>query len=416
MATMKNFMIPWVTLVLIICSVSVAKAQSADTQKKANLEEVIRSRVAIRKVAMKKYIPKILELQKTVNQSSDVFLISSHLSKDAGPFLNSRLEWNDVVNDIAAKAAYEKYLVSLGAAKIVKLSLPLQATEKRKSLGPDYYKKANEIDLKGIDFGWFKELQKYDFWNIEVNSPLAYLDKFDYTKSPIPNVVPLVAWARLRLVKGVQERNVKLAIDEAVHLGRLIHSTENMLGVMASIAILKAVAQFAKDQGVPLNVDAMVFDKAKLYFISLGKALGNPLVDTQDIALLLQAGFGPGYCAVLNEAGWGLLMSKSLLETDLKDFYAKYDVIFKSQTSCRWVHIRRAWSGDSKYVEHLKSLLSATVDGRKQASELIKNVFAKKDYEKLIGEASNSRWPQYYGYLFNLLITPESLFENLDKK
>jgi hypothetical protein len=413
---MKKSIISLMSLGLIICSSLVAEAQSPGAQKSPTLEESIRLRVANRKVAMKKYVPKILELQKAINQSSAVFLISSRLNKDAGPFLNPRIGWEDVVSDVPAKAAYEKYMASLGTAKVTKLTVPTETAEKLKSLGPDYYKKANEIDLKSIDFGWLKELQQYDFWNTEDNSPLAYLEKFDFTQNPIPNFVSLIAWAKLRLVKGVQERNVKSAIDETVHLGRLLHSTETLIGAVSSIAVLKAVVQFAKDQGTPLNVDLAVFDKAKLYFMSLPKALSNPLIDAQDFAHISQAGFGPGYCAAVNEAGSGLLMFKPLLEIDLKDVYAKYDAILKSKTACRWVHIRKAWAGDSKYVVHFKSLPSASAEARKQASELIKQSLSEDDFRKLTGETANPRWPQYFGYLQALLLTPESMFSNLGVK
>lgn len=78
--------------------------------------------------------------------------------------------------------------------------------------------------------------------------------------------------------------------------------------------------------------------------------------------------------------------------------------------------MRRAWAGDSKYVVHFKSLPSASAEARKQASELIKQILTEDDYKKLTEETANPRWPQYFGYLHTLLLTPESMFSSLGVK
>ena len=158
------------------------------------------------------------------------------------------------------------------------------------------------------------------------------------------------------------------------------------MGAASSNLVLKLVAEFAKDQGNPLKIDWASFDKSKLYFLSLHKALSNPLIDAKDFALLSQIGFGPGYCATMNEAGSGLLLLKPLLETEFKEVYARYDSILKSKSPCRWVHIRRAWAGDSKYVAPLKSLLHDSPEARKLASDSFKPNLSEDDYKMLIAK------------------------------
>jgi hypothetical protein len=413
----KKAVIASITLVLLTNSVAWAKDQPAANQKNANLEESIRSRVASRKAAMKKYVLKIVDLQKEVNKNSAIFFMSSRLNKDAGPFLNPRVEWAGVDSDVTAKAAYEKYMASL-LVQVVKLSLPEQATEKLKSLGSAYYKSPNEFDLKSVDFRWLKDLQKYDFWNIENNSPLANLDEFNFATSPIAKFLPLITWAKLRLVKGVQENNVKAAIDETIHLARLVHSTELLIGSMVSNSILRSVAEFAKDRGSPLKVEPAIFDAAKLYFPSLSKALSNPIIDARDYAAISRAGTvsGPGYCAALNEAGFGLHVKRPLLGAEFKEVYAIYDGLLKSHKTCRLINLRRAWADDQKYVAPYKSFDSASARARTQATDILKPNISDEDYKNLLAEVPNARWPQYFGYLQDLQSTPESIFSDLGAK
>lgn len=401
---------------LIALSIPVARTQPTEGQKSESLEKSIQRQVALRRILMKKYAFKILELQKLIYKYSSLFSGTSRLRRDAGPFLNPRVEWQDVINDASAKAAYNSFKATLGEASVIELTLPAAPAEKLRSLGANYYKKADEIDLKNIDFGWFKILKNYDFWNVEINSPLEHLDRFDFTQSPVVNMAALVGWAKLRLVMGVQEKNVKSAIDEVLHLGQLLHSTETLIGAVSSLVVLKAVFEFAKDQGEPLKVDPAVFEKAKLYFMTLSQALSHPLIDVRDFSSLISAGIGPGYCAVLNEAGSGLLMFKPLLENDLKDFYAKYAETLNSKKTCRWVHMRRAWAGDLKYVLHFKSMPTSSIEARKQASNLIKQILSEKDYKNLAEETANPRWPQYFGYLQALPTISETMFSQLNQK
>jgi hypothetical protein len=78
--------------------------------------------------------------------------------------------------------------------------------------------------------------------------------------------------------------------------------------------------------------------------------------------------------------------------------------------------MRKAWAGDPKYVVHFKSIPSASTEARRQASDLVKQSLSAEDYQALISETSNPRWPQYFGYLQALLFTPESMFTNLGVK
>ena len=405
-----------ITILMIVTLVGPAQSQTRPLQKNTRVEELIRSRVADRKIAMAKYVPKILELQKEINRNAAVFLIPVRTNKDAGPYLNARLNWFDVVNNANAKKANEKYLASLGPNKISKLLIPANVKDKLDLLGSDSFKKAAEIDLKSVDFSWLKELQKFDFWNDEENSPLAYMDTFDFTSYPIPDYASLFTWARLRLIKGIQEKNVKAAEDEVIHLGRLAHSTENIVGAATSVALFKLIASFAKGKETEFKVDLNLYKNAKLYFFSLSKALGNPINDPQVFDQLTQSPFGPGFCAVMREVGANFFMDKTLLETDLKEIYSKYEVLLKSKMPCRLRHVRSAWMGNPKYVIHYKSFSTLSVEARKQASEIIKPSLSAEDFQILINETSSARWPQYYGYFLALSFKPESMFSDLGVK
>ena len=414
---MKKYSNRLIFLFFIVLAAEITIAQSSKRQENPSFEEVIKSRVAQRKVAIKKYIPKILALQKEINENSSLFMFPIRTGQDAGPYLNQRLDWVDVVNDANSKKAFEKYLASLGSTKITKISIPAGVIEKVNEFGSDYIKKAAEIDLKSVDFSWFNEIKKYDMWDIEENSPLAHMDEFDFTKYPIPKFIALYDWSKLRLIKGVQEKNMKTAFDEVVHLARLLHSTETLIGAISSNAIFKLASQFAKIQGIPFKfkVDTVFTDKAKLYFLSLGKAVGTLMLDPHVFNQLTQVSSGPGFCAAIYESGAGILMLRPLLGNELKEYFLKYESILKSPSNCRWRHVRKAWAGDPKYVSQLKAVATAPIEVRKQFNEEFKKHFPN-DYPSLKVEVANSRWPQYVGYLFATVGTPEQMFENLGVK
>jgi hypothetical protein len=241
---------------------------------------------------------------------------------------------------------------------------------------------------------------------------------------PTPDFSVMEDWAKLRLIKGAQDNNVSiakglnenhisLAIDETLHLGRLIHSTETLSGALVCLAIQEVVWKFSQLNKKLLRFDAKVFNKGRIYFPALAKALGQPFTEGRAYLKLLQINSGPGYCAAGNYAANILLMYKSTLENDFKSIYIGFGNLLKSSTKCRWQLIRKAWAGDPRYPVQFAALNNLGLKARKKETDSLKSSISADEYQLLAGEISNPRWPQFYVYLLAMKINPAQLFSGL---
>jgi hypothetical protein len=379
---------------------TIAFALSFAAAAHADLDEQLTARVAERRTELDQSVPAILQLQKEINQKDKYF--KNKTKKDAGPILNARVPWLGTDDKLANKKAYAQYLVSLGDTSPKSLELPQQLIDQLKQAGPDFLKKAKTFDLKGIDFAWITEMKKYDFWEIGENSPWIYLDRFSFTSAPFPNLVLMTAWARLRLIKGIQEHDLARASDEVQHLAKLVHSTETLVGAVTSLHIVHYASQAEESEHRPALGGAKFVEHAKNYFMHYLNVASNPLLNPQSLAGLLKNP-GPGFCAITTEAGQGILFAKPLLETDVKETVAQFTKLIETSKACRWVNLRKAWSGDARYVLFFDSLPKAPAETRKKALEALKESFTASDYQALVQDVASPRWPQHLGYAMALL-------------
>lgn len=327
------------------------------------------------------------------------------------------MTWLNSDTDANNKEALTKYFLSRkGTASADSLNLPEDLNTKLKAVVFDTNFKATDFNLKPFDFKWITELQQFDYWSLEDNSPIAYLEKYDFTKYPIPDFSPMIAWAKLRLIKGLQDNNIGQAIDETLHLGRILHSTETLSGALTGIMIQEQVLKFAQTQHKPLRFDSAVLNKAKIYFTALGKALSIPFIDARTYLKLLQINSGPGFCAAINTAAPTLLLYRASLEGDLQPIYKSITNLMTLTLPCRWKIIHSAWGGDQRYPKQFTNLASLGIKGRKKETDAIKTSLTPEEYQQLQHEIPNPRWPQYYVYMLALKINLEQLFTELNSK
>lgn len=152
--------------------------------------------------------------------AADPFFREARTEGDAGVLLNAWLGWESHGPKMPADSP---------------LQLPVQLTEKRKSLEEWF---ASDADLSGLDFGWMRELQRFDRWDVSLNTPVPREKPFNLLTASLPNFLPLQDWAKLRLVHGVRTGQPLEAARDVRHLAWLSYRTDTVLGAMIATALL----------------------------------------------------------------------------------------------------------------------------------------------------------------------------------
>jgi len=386
---------------LLIPVLLITLAAAADVPPAApDFDAQLKERAEQRRQELDALTPALLKLQKEVNLKNKYF--KAKAKKDAGPVLNARIDWSGTKENDENKKAYAEYLNSLGDSSPPSLELSSELIDKLKADGPGFMKKAKSYKLKDLDFQWITDMKKYDFWEIGENSPWVYLEHFSFASAPFPDLVLLIHWAKLRLIKGVQEHNLPKAIDEVMHLAKLTNSTETLIGTVVALRMIRASSIAEDFQRRGQYIDENFLHMAETYMIQLMATVSNPLVDPKSLEQLLAA-HGPGYCSIVNEAGEGILISKPLLESEMKDVYSEYEKLLTASKVCRWLNLRKAWSGDPRYVSLFGQIPNGNIDLRKKAIAALKSRVSEEDFKALNDGLKDPRWPQHLGYVLALL-------------
>ncbi len=223
--------------------------------------------------------------------------------------------------------------------------IPRELAERLKALGKDWAEHYLELDLKNVETGWMSELSKYGFWDIEgVGSPLAgtpYLALND----DLPSFIDAGAFGRARMARGLQSGDAREAAKETRELARLCASTESLIGLAMT--------------GALLNIERTGFKKA----VELGQPVEGwtPVSREDELALrrlmwvapapysLLATGAGPSAgltttrCMGLGEVLKVALYMRLFAQPEFPNRYAALDAAL-AQDGCRLKRARAAWN------------------------------------------------------------------------
>lgn len=171
-----------------------------------------------------------------------IFLDRSR-TKDAGPFLNPRVEW-----ERSDKNAIQKAIDSYSSKSKTDERITINS-ELEKKLAKAKWDFLN-LEPKGfskIDTGWLAELRNYDYWEIFKNSPADELARIDMNV-PIPNYQPLTAHLKIHLLKAVYKSNSErvAATLEVLHFGELALTNETLLSSMIFVHALSTAASMVE--------------------------------------------------------------------------------------------------------------------------------------------------------------------------
>ena len=190
---------------------------------------------------------KVLMADREILKQYDIFKPSIG-SKDAGPYLNSRIHWE--IGDIHHRGD---------------LVLPDFV---HKEMGKDWINKKPLFKKMGLKFDWMKELHKFDYWNPEENSPAYPEGKKYLTYSyPIPSYKDLVSWSKLRLLYGRETGDMMSAFKDVRQITRLIFTNDHFVSTMVAISLLKLEGEIHEGNWEIIPEDVLM--RAKRHFRAL---------------------------------------------------------------------------------------------------------------------------------------------------
>lgn len=284
----------------------------------------------------------------------DLIRASSEHQADASTYLNSRLKWSPLPSGIplSFRSSSRPLITPAARDEIVRLQ-------------DAWLEKAFRAPRLKADLSFFKELARYDHWDVEVASPIADLtaagEFVPPERLPIPDVSDLLALAKLRLMSGATPAKAEdtnpaslVALREVRQLARLLLTTENLQLVLTGLALLddeRSAYRHYVDNGFLIAdlwtpVDRNVTRRARRAI----KATREFLYVWTDAAIIKQfylaPPFPPGYCAAVNEALptdeslRSLLKPQLPFEIDLRENFGRLASVFNAgKVTCRWRYL-----------------------------------------------------------------------------
>ena len=257
---------------------------------------------------------------------------------DAGPFLNPRIPWSGPERVLA------KWTASL-PKDTPSLKLDPAATD---GLRKGDWLEADPALYEKLDFGWMGLLAGYGFWDVEKASPWTVGEPFERIEAPLPTVMHLLSWAKLRLAKGMKEGQPAQSGAEVRALARLCFSTEMLLGEMVAVAMLgledEARARAAAkglpvDRWTTLDEPSRKRIKRALWVIPAYVALDTPEAHGRDVEAIKV-----GRCAALNESTLFALALRPLLRDSRTADFERVGRNLELAKECRLSSLRAAWA------------------------------------------------------------------------
>lgn len=262
---------------------------------------------------------KVLMADREILKQYDVFKPSKG-TKDAGPYLNSRIHWE--IGDIHHKGD---------------LVLPEFV---HKEMGKDWINKKPLFKKMGLKFDWMKELHKFDYWNPEENSPAYPEGKKYLTYSfPIPSYKDLVVWSKLRLLYGRETGDMTNAFKDVRQITRLIYTNDYFVSSMVAIALLKLEGEIHEGNWEIIPEDVLM--RAKRHFRAL-PSLVDARIDDETFANMVNTDVG--ICPMIVEGLSSYVSMRDLLKDELKEEFKRMEWLVKdTKEKCRQTILHKMW-------------------------------------------------------------------------
>lgn len=269
---------------------------------------------------------KLIEEDQRVLSKYEVFQ-PSRGTKDAGPFLNSKVHWE--IGDIHHQGS---------------LVLPEFLN---REMNKDWAIKKPLFKKLGLNFSWMKELLQYDHWSPDTNSPAFPENKKYLTYSfPVPSYRDLITWAKLRLLYGKETGDTQSAYREVRHLIRLIWTNDYLVSSMVAVNMLKLEHQFhevllPEEEGSWELIPEDAIMRGKRYFYS-SRAFADIALNAEMLNAIPMTEVN--LCSIVVEGLMGFISMRDMMKAELEGRYAAMaELVKRSQDKCRKTIVHQMW-------------------------------------------------------------------------
>jgi hypothetical protein len=273
---------------------------------------------------------------------------------DAGIFLNPKIFW-------APKP-------TLRARGTVAPIVPIATREALLRMRDEWMKKNSRAKMMKADLTIFTGLSRFDYWDIENESPIGDLAERHQSvvpaQLPVPEVSDLLAAVKIRLMLGASngEADFVPALSDVRSLAQLMLTTENQQLVISGLAALDAerfaYQYFVDERHMPpgswVPMDRNLLRRANRAVVATRGFMHLWTAPEMLEQAYLKGAPAAGFCAAINEAfPLEIALRPRLephwpLEINLRAEYAQLDAIYRrAHAVCRLRYLGELMSHDS---------------------------------------------------------------------
>jgi len=285
-----------------------------------------------------KFLPRLLSDHAEISQT--YLPVEFGSKEDAGPYLNPLVAWTG----------------GEGRTPLAQLELPdpLLSMLKEGEKGA-WIDRGNSIPWKQLDFTWMQRLSDFDYWDIHkscVGCVSSEIERLGPSAYRAPAYKHLQGWAKLRLIKGVKEGDIKTGVKEVRDLARLVMSNETLASAMVAQGIYfmeRAAFDYAKAHDMnligewhPLDWDTLTKTKRACWatgtLFNLGRS-GEAIRSIYDSKQPLYC-----KCAGMSEGmARGILVGSTLRHAAAPEHNKLMSTIIADAKGCRLTPLRSMW-------------------------------------------------------------------------
>ncbi len=298
--------------------------------------------------------------------SSDNFFALPGKKHDAGELLNSKIQWS------YDESSPLSILMNRWPEIIPPPDLRAKLNGSWSKSWVDHAKAVTKYDL---DLSWMNELNHYDHWDLFAFGPLSDVIKsgrsnFNIFTMPVPDLGALQTLAKLRLMKGLAEKNLFPALREVRQLAKLIFSQEMLGSELIAIAILRSERQ-AFEKGATLGlINSEQWQAYESEFLDRARRATfaySGLFDLNTDSTVLKSVFygsssHAGLCASLSEGMVRVLIGRTFMVGNLP-FESAFEeklkllnhIVQQRGSECRLPYAKLIWKDDTNFISTIFS-------------------------------------------------------------
>lgn len=209
------------------------------------------------------------------------------------------------------------------------LELPSELMDQIDDWGIDWAEHAGDVDAKALDFSWMSGLRKYQYWTLDVESPLGdalqrnpELDPYFF---PTPDYRALSVWVKLRLLSALKAPDPTASLEDVRHVAHLTLTTPSLVAEMTGLMYLQQLNRIAVTLGRPASPSIETTDQARRSFFGLIGYLEFGIPGNTFERVFPQGKIHPGACAAMNEKIGAAAMNRETLAPSYPEEFQAFE-------------------------------------------------------------------------------------------